>query len=144
MARLRAVSAEGAGLWLGVLPSRSLQHCFDNREFTTLVRWWLGLPVSVAVESCPGCGFAMGTDGYHALTCQTGGGLGVRHNALRDCFLRYCKMAGLEAKKEVAGLLPDSAARPADVLLSPLSSLFIRNLDSRRACCLDFAVTNTL
>ena len=49
-------------------------------------------------------------------------------------------MAGLEAKKEVAGLLPDSAARPADVLLSPLSSLFIRNLDSRRACCLDFAV----
>ena len=86
----------------------------------------------------------MGTDGYHALTCQTGGGLGVRHNALRDCFLRYCKMAGLEAKKEVIGLLPDSAARPADVLLSPLSSLFIRNLDSRRACCLDFAVTNTL
>ncbi len=55
--------------------------------------------------------------GYHALTCSHLGGLGVRHNKLRDVWLRYFMLAGIPAQKETPSLLPGSAARPADIFV---------------------------
>ena len=139
-ARLLSVSAPGASAWLGVIPSPSLNQVFDSRQFTALVRWWLGLPVYARVSACPTCGVAMDLFGYHALTCRTRGSLGVRHNALREVFLHFCNTAGIRAERESPGLLPDSADRPADVLLP--SQVHIPNYLPDSATCLDFAVTH--
>ena len=77
--------------------------------------------------------------GFHALTCRSGGGLGIRHNGLRDSFFHFVTKCGVEASREVA--LPGSADRPADVFLPP-SSLVIPGFSPSQPVCLDFAVTN--
>ena len=78
--------------------------------------------------------------GYHALTCRTGGSLGVRHNALREVFMHYCKLAKIDAIREAPGLIPDSAARPADVLLP--KHILLQGYNPSFPTCLDFAVTH--
>jgi len=65
----------------------------------------------------------------------------TRHNAIREVFMHYCKLANIKAVREAPGLLPDSAARPADILLP--NQLIIPGLSSDLPTCLDFAVTNT-
>ena len=139
-ARLLSVSTKGSGAWLGVIPSVGLNQAFDSRQFTTLVRWWLGMPVYDKINVCPSCGEAMDRLGYHALTCRTGGSLGVRHNALREIVLHYCKIAKIEAVREAPNLLPNSSDRPADVLLP--KNIFIEGYNSSLRTCLDFAVTH--
>ena len=67
--------------------------------------------------------------GYHALSCRTGGSLGVRHNALREVFLHYCKLAKIEAEREA----------PAGVLLPKQ----IFSYSASMPTCLDCAVTHT-
>jgi hypothetical protein len=88
-ARLLSVSGEGAGAWLGVIPSESLGYVLSPREFSVLLKWWFGMNVFDSVFACPGCGAAMDRAGYHALTCRHLGSFGVRHNALREVFLQF-------------------------------------------------------
>ena len=97
-ARLRSVGAAGSSSWLQVIPSFKLRLTFDPREYRILIRFWLGLNLGLPSPAfCPGltCRMRMDDLGYHALTCQTGGGLGVRHNALREAFIHFCKLAGI-------------------------------------------------
>lgn len=138
-ARLLSASGEGAGAWLGVIPSVELGYVFDSREFTTLLRFWLGMPVYDAARACPGCGTAMDVFGYHALTCAHMGGLGVRHNALREVWLKYLKLAGVPAQAEAPSLLPGSAARPADIFVPDFVP---PDAKSATPACLDFAITH--
>ena len=140
-ARLLAEASEGASSWLTVIPSSALNLVYDAREFTTLLRFWLGMPVFDSVCACPWCGVAQDCAGYHALTCKKTGLKVLRHNALRELFLHHCSLGGIEAERETPGLLPDSPGeRPADVLLP--SSFAIPNFDSQ-PICLDFAVAHT-
>ena len=142
-ARLMAVSSEGASSWLGVIPSAGLNQVLESREFCILLRFWCGQKLSPE-SSCPFCFQGMDEFGYHALTCKKGGCLGVRHNALREGFLHFCKVAGIsDAGREVPGLIDGSNARPADVLLPP-SGLVLPDATSSKYNCLDFAVTHTL
>jgi hypothetical protein len=134
-ARLLSVSGQGAGAWLGVIPSESLGYVFSPREFSVLLKWWCGMNVYDSVCACPGCGAAMDQAGYHALTCRHMGSFGVRHNALRESFLHFLSLAGIPAEREAPSLLPGSAARPADI--------FVPNFAGTQAACLDFAVTHT-
>ena len=92
-----------------------------------------------APRACPGCGVAIDVFGYHALTCSHLGGLGVRHNKLRDVWLRYFKLAGIPAQKEAPSLLPGSAARPADIFVP---HFLPPDADTAKQACLDFAVTH--
>ena len=141
-ARLRSVSARGASAWLGVIPSAALNLTFTPREFVHLLRFWFGMRVYEEIHACPACDQAMDVHGCHALSCKHLGSMTVRHNAIREVFMHYCTMANIKAVREAPGLLPDSAARPADVLLPP-NRLHIPGLSSDRPTCLDFAVTNT-
>ena len=138
-ARLLSQSGVGAGAWLGVIPSVERGYVFDSREFTTLLRFWLGLAVYDAPRACPGCGVAMDVLGYHALTCTHLGGLGVRHNALRDVWLRFFKLAGIPVQGEAPSLLPGSAARPADIFVP---DYLPPDAGSAKQACLDFAITH--
>ena len=137
-ARIHAIGAPGASSWIGVIPSPSLNESFSSLQYTTLLKWWLGMSVYTTHAACPACGVLSDRLGYHALTCTSGGGLGVRHNALREVFLHFCKLAHLPALREAPALLADSACRPADVLILPCLPSSID-----RPTCLDFAVTHT-
>ena len=106
-------------------------------QFTTLLKFWLGMNVYHTHAACPTCGTFSDKLGYHALTCTSGGGLGIRHNALREVFLHFCTLAHLPALREAPALLAGSACRPADVLILPSITL---SMD--RPTCLDFAVTH--
>jgi hypothetical protein len=134
-ARLLSESGEGAGAWLGVIPSEELGYVLTPSEFTALLQWWCGMDVFGAVFACPGCGAATDRKGYHALTCRHMGSFGVRHNALREIFLRFLSLANIAATREAPSLLPGTAARPADI--------FVPNFAATQAACLDFAVTHT-
>ena len=80
--------------------------------------------------------------GFHALTCRSGGGLGVRHNVLRDAFFHFVQRCGIVGVgRETADLVLGSADRPAEVLIPP-SCLVIPGLIPSKPVCLDFAVTN--
>ena len=120
-------------------PSVSLGYVFDSREYTTLLRFWLGMPVYDAPRACPGCGVAMDMFGYHALTCAHLGDLGVRHNALRNVWLKFFKLAGVDAQAEAPSLLPASAARPADIFVPDFVP---PSAGSATSACLDFAITH--
>ena len=134
-ARLLSVSGPGAGAWLGVIPSAVIGYVLSPPEFSVLLKWWCGLDIFGAVFACPGCGNAMDLAGYHALTCRSMGSFGVRHNALREIFLRFLTTARIPAVREAPSLLPGTAARPADI--------FVPNFAASQAACLDFAITHT-
>ena len=82
--------------------------------------------------------------GTHELSCKTGGCLGVRHNAVREAFMRSCLDAGVkDVCREKEGLFENSSERPANVYLPPaFSSLCVKYFENR-PLCLDFAVTHT-
>ena len=141
-ARLLSVSSPGAGAWLGVVPSSALRQTLDPKEFSTLLRFWTGQSLFTESTDCPMCDTHMELFGFHALTCRSGGGLGVRHNALRDAFFYFVQRCGIVGVgRETAYLLSGSADRPADVLIPP-SCLVIPGLIPSKPVCLDFAVTN--
>ena len=55
--------------------------------------------------------------GNHALKCNVGGKIGRRHNIFRDILAKESNFAGYIAQKEVKGLLENSNAKPADILI---------------------------
>ena len=129
-----------------MIPSKALSQVYDSREYGILTSLCLGLKLPFAGHiACPFCKETMDPYGYHSLTCRKGGCLGVRHNALRDAFIRFCKVAGItEIDREATDLIKDSNDRPADALLHGNdSSLFIKNFLSSSPACLDFAVINS-
>ena len=146
LARLYSVCDSGANSWLGVIPSKALLQAYDSREYSILTRICLGLKLNfVGPDTCPFCKDVMDPYGYHALTCRKGGCLGVRHNAVRNAFLRFCKLCGIsDIKCEATDLFQGSNDRPADALLpSNDSTLYIKHFLSSSPVCLDFAVINS-
>jgi hypothetical protein len=135
-ARLRALTCKGASAWLNAIPSFHMRQVFPNAQYVILLRLWLGLDVYDSEFPCPTCGNHMDVSGFHALTCKSGGYLGVRHNSLRDEFFRTCRAAQLAPKRETPFLLADSQDRPADV--------FLPSFSLGRPLCLDFAITHPL
>ena len=135
-ARLRALTCKGASAWLNAIPSFHMRQVFPNAQYVILLRLWLGLNVYDSEFPCPTCGNHMDVSGFHALTCKSGGYLGVRHNSLRDEFFMTCQSAQLAPKRETPFLLADSQDRPADV--------FLPSFSLGRPLCLDFAITHPL
>jgi len=131
--RLRVVGGPDAGTFFNVMPCRALHLDLPPAHFRIIVRWWLGMPLYPEAHSCPRCGRKCDREGYHSLTCRSGGDLGTRHNALRNVVLLAASAAALGPRAEQA-ILPGSQARPADLLFTAGSITTV---------C-DFAVTHPL
>jgi hypothetical protein len=118
-ARLNCVAREGAGDWLSALPSKALGLHLRPHEFTTAVKYRLGMPVFRQEGVCPmvRCEVASNAFGDHAISCAIRGERIAKHNHLRDCFFEAGQQAQLGPLKEPDGLLPGSDDRPADLLL---------------------------
>ena len=90
------VLASGSRL---LCPSTALNSTFDPRECTTLLRFWLGMPVYE--QQCAWCGACQDPHGYHSLVCKKTGLKVKRHNGLREVanqIHRTCVEPGIAAQ----------------------------------------------
>ena len=95
-------------------------------------RYRLGLPVFEQDSVCPACGRPSDRYGNHAIACGVHGERISRHNEICSVLFKSAQKAGLGPAREFRGLIPGSAARPADV--------FLRNWNRGRDTALDVTV----
>ena len=119
LARLRCVACEGAGDWLGALPSKTLGLHLRRSVFVLAGKYCLGVNVFATDGECPVLGCCSDADrlGDDSLSCAIGGERIARHNHARDVLFQAAVQAGLAPVREAPGLLPGVGQRPADVFL---------------------------
>eukprot|EP01126_Amoeba_proteus_P054249 TRINITY_DN6666_c0_g1_i2.p1 TRINITY_DN6666_c0_g1~~TRINITY_DN6666_c0_g1_i2.p1 ORF type:complete len:249 (-),score=-1.48 TRINITY_DN6666_c0_g1_i2:82-828(-) len=100
--------------WLQAIPGTRRFSTFSNAEFSTIVKWHLGVKQYPAEFRCD-CGDRMDVFGDHAVMCKGGGDRIVRHNRLRDRCFDVCRDVGLEPIKEKR--FGKDKVRPGDVFL---------------------------
>ena len=85
-------SEKGASSWLTCLPIRSLGYCLNKHEFRDALSLRYGWPIPNIPKHCA-CGQSNDID--HLLCCKKGGYVSLRHNSLRDLFVKllgvFCK-----------------------------------------------------
>ena len=124
-ATLQAARAPGAGRWLLAPPAAHGDTSLPNSFLITAVKQHLGVATlsgSASSTVCRYCGAIRDARGIHDRSCVAGGDTVLRHNAVRDCILRFAARARLNPKLERIGLLAEPGVlldwrRPADVLI---------------------------
>ena len=106
-----------AGDWLNVVPSPSLGLHLQDREYRCCLLYWLGVPLHSNPFPCPKCRGVADVMGDHQVGCGGNGDRISRHNAIRDVLFSAAQSAALAPSKETPGFVPNSLARPADILL---------------------------
>ena len=116
-ARLRHFSLPYASAWITAPPREELQQ--TSVQFQVNMRHRLGMPVYdvSSAPTCNRCGAPLDTAGMHGLTCKFGGRQSEVHDATMAALASWTKESGLHGCHEKRGLVPGSAARPADVWL---------------------------
>ena len=101
-------------LWLTVIPHPGLGFLFTSREFATLLKWKLGLPLGMPPGSkCSRCQHILDPFGDHLVRCSNNG-LYKRHNELRSFLQNLFRQAGFTTRREVS---VEGGLRPADLLI---------------------------
>ena len=85
-------------------------------EYVAGLKWCAGLKFRDGPYICPDCGREADPHGVHAVTCQRSGFISRGHTLLRDTVGELLAKADIAAAKEQN--LPNSAERPADILVS--------------------------
>ena len=83
-ARLNTISGQHTGAWLGAVPNPNLGLFMPKKEFSVVLRIWLGIPIFPFPNSkrCP-CGNTVDKFGNHILGCNQGQSFTTkRHDAL--------------------------------------------------------------
>ena len=125
-----------AGAWLNVVPSPGLGLSIHPHEFRIAALYRIGAPVFERDAPCPACSRPSDKYGNHAIACAVNGERITRHNDLCNILFRTAQKANLGPAREIRGLIPGSAARPADILL--------RNWERGRNAALDVTVISPL
>ena len=101
-ARIRCQQGPSAYGWLQVLPNSACRTSFSNRDYTSLLRSWLGLPLFFAPSDtfkCPACGDQADAFGDHFVCCTRNGGT-ERHTAVREELVNVCLAGSIPVEKE--------------------------------------------
>ena len=106
------------------------------QEFRVAALYRLGAPIFEQDNPCPACGRPSDRFGHHAIACGVHGERISRHNEICGILFRTAQKAGLGPAREFRGLIPGTAARPADV--------FLRCWDRGRDSALDVTVITPL
>ena len=110
-------------------------HIHDQ-EFRYSLRYWLGVPLFGNVYQCPECGLNADIMGDHQVGCGGNGDRISCHKNIRDVLFNAAQTAALGPRKEAPGMVPNSSARPANILLP--------NWCRGRQAALDVAVISSL
>ena len=120
-ARYNSLRAPGAASFLCAHPA--LTSRISSSIWSCMLRRHLDTPMfddSIRPLLCIHCHRPMDARGDHATVCRHGFGLIHRHNIVRNVLARHAfRAAGLQCDFEVPFLLPDTARRPADLLVQP-------------------------
>ncbi len=103
--------------WFNVIPSPSLGLHLQDSEFRSCLCYWLGVPLHNDQFTCPECRCVADTFGDHQVGCGGNGDRISRHNAIRDMVFNAAQFATLGPSKETPGLVAESIACPAEVLI---------------------------
>ena len=87
-------------------------------EFRVACLYRLGMPVYPSDGPCVACGQHSDRQGNHAISCGNQGERIARHNHLRDAIYATAAASHLAPTKEDNAILPNSANRPADVMVT--------------------------
>lgn len=132
-ARLLSEATKRSGAWLRVTPD--YMHSFSPREFTTLIKMWLGADVYPQDPSCRKCHKPMDTKGLHATICSTTGDRIQRHNAVNSVIFEYAKKGALNPFYGQLHLFgPNDNRLPADT--------FIPNYQNNKQAAFDVGITH--
>jgi len=115
--RLEAQRAGKAGGWLSAPPVAGQGLCLTGANYSTLLKWHLGvplLPADCAGRPCPLCGGPADVFGDHAMSCKKSG-FGDRHLGTQTFFFQVLTQSRVSHDREsdVAG----NGRGPADILL---------------------------
>ena len=116
-ARMASLSLSHTGDWLNVVPSHSLGLHLRPREFIVSILYRLGIPIYLSDGPCPACNNYSDKYGHHSISCGTQGERIARHTHLVDALYHTAVSASLAPVREERGLIPDSDARPGDILI---------------------------
>ena len=123
-------------------------------------KYRLGVPVLSEAGQCPACNHHSDKPGDHAISCGNQGERIARHDSLRDAIFGVTQTACLGATKEERSLLPDTQARPGDVLIphwtggrdtaldmtviNPLQTGFVAQAAAKAGAALEAAYTRKM
>jgi hypothetical protein len=137
-ARLQACHGPFGALVLTAAPAAALGTRLTPHEFRFFVAHRLGLRVLFEEgQPCPLCNSPSDAEGFHALTCHTGGTLTRRHNAIRNIIFHACRKAAWNPALEVAVTGGGKALVPADVYVP-------KNIAGDQALAVDITVVHPL
>jgi len=118
-ARLNSLSMPYSGNFLNATPNSMWNLTFSNEEFSSLVRYRLGINVfdaSTFPGECPRCFQRQDASGDHCVICRKGT-LHGRHNAIVSTLHHLAQQGAFAPQKEPPYLINNSEARPADVYI---------------------------
>ena len=111
-ARLRSLQGRGSGAWLDVIPSsRKLAISPGLFRLAALLRLGMRLPLPLSATLCD-CGTALDPEGYHLITCKTGGGPVWSHNSIVSAWSECLKRVSLPHTVEPRDCYSSSQSRP--------------------------------
>ena len=113
-ARLHCIF-NGNSSWLSIAPNPKKFNYLNRSQFTSVVRYWFGLPCQVAGRKCR-CGKIIDTYGDHALTCKKGGGVVFRHDLVKKVLFIFAKEAGMNPLYELADYKLNAKDRIGDIV----------------------------
>ena len=116
-ARLLAVSAPFAGVWLNAIPVPSLGLKLDNESLRISVALRLGAKLSLPY-SCV-CGTAVEDSATHGLDCRRAAGKHARHSEVNSIIHRSLNTAGVPSHLEPVGMCRNDGKRPDGATLIP-------------------------
>lgn len=117
-ARLLGVSSKEAGGWLTTFPIASVGLRMEQEVFRTAIGLRLGLPVC-SPHKCRNCGSDVDELGLHGLSCRSGRGRLIRHNAVNEVVKRSLDGIKIPSSLEPSGIHRSDKKRPDGVTMVP-------------------------
>ena len=106
-----------AGAWFNVVPLSPMGLHFQDKEFRSCLRHWLGVPLHSSSYPCPECEGIADVFWDHQVGCGGNGDRIACHSAVGMCFsVLLSLLAALAPTKEARGLAWTSS-RPTDIFL---------------------------
>ena len=134
-ARLAALCLPNSSGYLNSIPSRKIGLHLKNHEFTTVIKYRLGIKLYPEGSKCPACHHTLDQFGDHLLHCSHGGLAILRHSVMCNQIFRLCQEGGLGPSREVPHLL-NNGRHPVD--------LWVPFLDAGRPVAIDFTCVSQL
>ena len=126
VSRLRSIQGRGAEAWLDAIPN-SQRFALKPKEFQLPTFLRLGLPVDSS-KWITRCDYRrdLDSEGYHLMTCKTGGGPVWTHNTIVGVWSKCLSQLHINHKKEPRERYCDCEDRPDIAIMDPVTGTDVK------------------